>query len=500
MRFSIPLLLLSACAFSIDGTMKGDTASSAYVDEDGDGYRPIEGDCDDAKDYVYPGAEEFCDGLDNNCDGDIDEGCDTGGTGVSYATPRLLHVDISERHAAFSVAVVNATGVVLVGDPDNNSVYGWSVNSTQSEDIAVVPVDSPDFVFSDTAESYAGYAIQQFVTDTGPGAWTLVCFIEDYWDSTSPSATDAGRTVCFRDSDITAGRAVTPADATAIFRWTHAAGYAGSNLAVGDFDSDGKNDIIMGGGDDGVLSIDYDAFTSIKGATTFPVTKTYPTDADPGKTFTVCDKDNNGTNDGSAYCQIDLYVAPTHSLLVTDTNYPGGGVGAMVESWNVGVWPPSQTGQMEIPAGTATNFPVTNMTYLSPWGYVVANMTGEDKWLYLDPVSLASRASTTGDAGCDAYGQSYSEVGGTPYLWLGCPSVTTKGVTAGYQYGFDLTGGIPSDVSDANVSIYADDAAYGGFTFATGQGTDGGDILAVANSKNGASSSSLGMDVYALVP
>ncbi|HCW32486.1 MAG: NHL repeat-containing protein [Candidatus Peregrinibacteria bacterium GW2011_GWE2_39_6] len=43
-------------------------------DNDGDGFTTEQGDCDDSKAQVYLGAPEFCDGLDNDCDGTVDDG------------------------------------------------------------------------------------------------------------------------------------------------------------------------------------------------------------------------------------------------------------------------------------------------------------------------------------------------------------------------------------------------------------------------------------------
>lgn len=98
-RFSWSALLLigAGCADTVfvpKESASADTGSCEelwYLDGDGDGYGAPDGltqcgpggsyvqdtsDCDDEDAAVYPGAEERCDGIDQDCDGDIDE--DTG--------------------------------------------------------------------------------------------------------------------------------------------------------------------------------------------------------------------------------------------------------------------------------------------------------------------------------------------------------------------------------------------------------------------------------------
>jgi len=62
------LVATGACATEDDPKAGG----SGAVDADGDGYGG-DSDCDDASAAVHPGADERCDGLDNDCDGVIDE-------------------------------------------------------------------------------------------------------------------------------------------------------------------------------------------------------------------------------------------------------------------------------------------------------------------------------------------------------------------------------------------------------------------------------------------
>ena len=66
---AITLLLISCREDKIETV----TETEPLLDQDADGYSFPE-DCDDTDPAINPVAEETCDGTDNNCNGDIDEG------------------------------------------------------------------------------------------------------------------------------------------------------------------------------------------------------------------------------------------------------------------------------------------------------------------------------------------------------------------------------------------------------------------------------------------
>ena len=63
------------CGDGIDNDCSG---SDNDLDADADGYKSDEpacggDDCDDGNANIYPGSDEICDGYDNDCDGDVPE-------------------------------------------------------------------------------------------------------------------------------------------------------------------------------------------------------------------------------------------------------------------------------------------------------------------------------------------------------------------------------------------------------------------------------------------
>ena len=59
--------------YDYDGDGYGGTAFSMEACAPLTGFVASDDDCDDLDDLSHPGADEICDGADNNCDGTIDE-------------------------------------------------------------------------------------------------------------------------------------------------------------------------------------------------------------------------------------------------------------------------------------------------------------------------------------------------------------------------------------------------------------------------------------------
>ncbi|HCH62181.1 MAG TPA: hypothetical protein DFR83_05210, partial [Deltaproteobacteria bacterium] len=95
------------------------TAMAGEVDNDLDGH-PAETDCDDNDPSMHPGADEVCDGKDNDCDGQIDEDFPTKNKACSVGVGECLRTGTNQCKS-------NGSGVqcsVSVGTPSAETCDG----------------------------------------------------------------------------------------------------------------------------------------------------------------------------------------------------------------------------------------------------------------------------------------------------------------------------------------------------------------------------------------
>ncbi len=135
-----------------------DDATLLYEDLDGDGYGTtlvacggvlLDGDCNDSDDLINPGATEICyDGIDQNCDGDTNDGCP------------IITAQLRTENCGATLTAINQ---VVRGDkfsqtiPFGVSVTGYRFKITNLLTNQVRTVDRANYVFQLTYTDFAEY-------------------------------------------------------------------------------------------------------------------------------------------------------------------------------------------------------------------------------------------------------------------------------------------------------------------------------------------------------
>ncbi|UCD87624.1 MAG: putative metal-binding motif-containing protein, partial [Desulfobacterales bacterium] len=180
------------------------------VDNDNDGY-PADSDCDDSDPDVNPGAMEICNGIDDNCDGDIDEGCvtyyrDADGDGYGDPGDSVTATSPPAGYVANAGDCDDADAATYPGASESCNGWDDDCDGTVDEGCALHYRDADGDGYGDPSDSttvpQSGYVPNAGDCDDGnanvnPGETEICNGVDDNCDGTI----DEGCVTYYRDLD-----------------------------------------------------------------------------------------------------------------------------------------------------------------------------------------------------------------------------------------------------------------------------------------------------------
>ena len=248
----LPALALLAACGDKDGADTAGDGVYLMTDKDGDGY-PIGVDCNDDAVAIHPGAAERCDGVDNDCDDEIDEDgvdapfwyADHDGDGFGVTVYVEYACTMPEGYAAVDGdcddfdAAVNPDAIEVCDNIDNDC--DTVVDGAFAEGKTDFYRDGDGDGYGDAENILAGCEVP-------PG------YVDNAEDCDDSSATDhpGADELCDELDNDCDGRldetcGVSVADAFATFVGEDILDYAGYDLdGTGDLNGDGIQDLVIG--------------------------------------------------------------------------------------------------------------------------------------------------------------------------------------------------------------------------------------------------------------
>jgi len=194
-------------------------------DADYDGFTVEDGDCDDNDNLVYPGGNEICDGIDNDCSGVIDDDYASGGATVFYvdedgdgygttrgtrlacSAPEGFVADASDCNDEDEAIHPRAAELCNSGDDNCNGEIDedavdapewhadWDQDGYGSQSLVVRECEAPEGYITDASDC------NDFDPFTNPLADEVCDFTDNNCDGTVDEDTAVDARTWFRDAD-----------------------------------------------------------------------------------------------------------------------------------------------------------------------------------------------------------------------------------------------------------------------------------------------------------